>query len=165
MRSTADIAQRSNTSAARRSPACLGPQQYLQYVPQLHVSAGMYPVLVYSVYVRNTIGILSGTKIGFVTTALHAKYYRYRIGNEHRVCNHWFIAKYCRNHVGNEHMVCNHCFTCAIITPEIALGTNIGFVTTALHAKYRWHRIGNEHKVCNHCFTNEMLQKSYWKRT
>ena len=37
---------------------------------------------------RNTAEIALGTNIGFVTTALHAKYCRNRIGNEHRVCNH-----------------------------------------------------------------------------
>ena len=42
---------------------------------------------------------------------------------------------------------------CALImrnTVEIALGTNIGFVTTDLHEKYSRNRIGNEHRVCNH---------------
>ena len=31
-----------------------------------------------------------GTNIGFVTTDLHPKYSRNRIGNEHRVCNRCF---------------------------------------------------------------------------
>ena len=48
---------------------------------------------------------------------------------------------------------------------EIALRTNIGFVTTALHAKYCRNRIGNEHRVCNHWFTCEIPQKSHWERT
>ena len=46
-------------------------------------------------------------------------------------------------------------------TAEIAMGTNIGFVTTDLHPKYNRNRIGNEHRVCNRFFTYERLQKSY----
>ena len=54
---------------------------------------------------------------------------------------------------------CSECEPCRINcicalrminTAEIVLGTNIGFVTTDLHAKYRRNRIGNEHRVCNH---------------
>ena len=48
---------------------------------------------------------------------------------------------------------------------EAALGTNIGFVTTDLHTKDCRDRIGNEHRVCNHGFTIEILQKSHWERT
>ena len=36
---------------------------------------------------RNIIDIVLGANIGLVTIALHAKYCRNRIGNEHRVCN------------------------------------------------------------------------------
>ena len=49
-----------------------------------------------------------GMSIGFVTTDLHLKYCRNRIGNEYRFYNQWFIAS----------------------------GMNIGFVTTDLHSTY-----------------------------
>ena len=50
-------------------------------------------------------------------------------------------------------------------TAEIALETNIGFVTIDLHPKYRRNRIENEHRVCNLGFVCEILQKSHETRT
>ena len=45
---------------------------------------------IWAVRMRNTAEIVLRTNIGFVTTALYAKYCRNRIGNEHRVCHNWF---------------------------------------------------------------------------
>ena len=66
---------------------------------------------------------------------------------------------------------CEHCRVNCIWTvrmrnnAEIALRTNIGFVTIDLYAKYGRNRIGNEHRVCNHWSAYEIPQKSDWERT
>ena len=108
------------------------------------------------IYMRNIEKIVLKTNIGFVTTALHAKDNRNRIGHERRFVTSALHAKYCRNRIGNEHRVCNHWFTWD--TAEIVLGTNIDVATIDLHTKYCRNRIGNEHRVCNHWFTCEILQ-------
>ena len=65
------------------------------------------------IYTRNAAEITLGTNIGFVTTDLHAKYSRYRVENQHGVCNNLFTYEIPQ-------------------TSHWALGTNIGFVTTDL---------------------------------
>ena len=100
---------------------------------------------------RNTAEIALETNIGFVTTDLHAKYSRYRVENEHRVCNNLFTYEIPQT--SHWALGTNLGFVTADLrrnTAQIALGTNIGFVTTDLHLKYRRNLIGNEHRVCNH---------------
>ena len=46
---------------------------------------------------RNITEIVLGMNIGVVTTDLHSKYWRQRVGNEHRVCNHWFTCEMLQN--------------------------------------------------------------------
>ena len=108
------------------------------------------------IYIRNFPEIVLGTNIGFVTNALHSKYTRHRIGNERRVCNHWFTYEYSRSRIGNEHMVCNHGFSWEIVEQ---------YDYHRFISKHSRHRIGNEHRVCNHRFIHEILQKSHWEWT
>ena len=96
--------------------------------------------------------------MGFVTTALHAKHNKNRIGNEYRVCNISFTSEILQESP-REHRVCNHWCTCEIMQNS-QWSTNIEFVTIHLHTKYFRNRIGNEHMVCNHWFTCEILQIS-----
>ena len=64
---------------------------------------------------------------------------RNRIEKKHRLCNHWFIY-----HI-----------------PQIALGTNIGFVTSDRHATNCINWNGAEHWVCNLRIIYEILQKTH----
>ena len=45
---------------------------------------------------------------------------------------------------------------------EIELGTNVGFVTSDSHTKYRRTRIGNEHRVCNHWVYGYWIVTGLW---
>ena len=56
---------------------------------------------------RNNAEIILGTNIGFVITALHAKYNRNPTGMNIGFVTNALPAKYNRNRKGNEHRVCN----------------------------------------------------------
>ena len=102
-----------------------------------------------------------GTTIGCVTTDLSPKWCRNQRWNEHWVYNNWSACEILQQMHFDRTWALKHLLYMRNIT-NTALGTNIGFVTTALHMKYSENRIRNKHRGCNHWFTYEIMQKLHW---